>query len=127
MKRLLPALGLVVVMIASWAVALPASKAPENVVLNAATSKRAPVPFPHALHVTAVESCVACHHNHEGLTAKSNVDVKTCASCHLKPEKAGVPNISDMSLTKNAYHINCITCHKEKAKGPTKCNDCHAK
>ena len=32
-----------------------------------------------------------------------------------------------MSLKKNPFHMVCIDCHKEQAKGPTKCDDCHKK
>lgn len=108
------------------AAALWGHHGPDDVVLNAAgaKAKQAPVQFPHALHVKSVESCDTCHHNHEGMTSAANVEVATCASCHLKPEE-GVPGILQAGLRNNPYHIKCISCHREESKGPTACADCH--
>ena len=65
--------------------------------------------------------------------AEKAAEVKPCETCHNTPEKAETPKCSEMSLTKNPYHIACINCHKEElkknaeAKAPTKCTDCHVK
>jgi hypothetical protein len=70
---------------------------------------------------------VACHHTNEGLTADSGGEVEKCTACHLDPEDAATPSCSEMSPKKNPYHLNCMGCHKTEGKGPTKCDDCHAK
>lgn len=109
---------------AAFVAAGVASKAPDSVVLDDAQGKKPPVTFPHKAHMT-VAACEECHHTNKGLTAESTVEVKPCSACHLNPEKPETPSMKEMSLTKNPFHKNCITCHKEKAKGPTKCADCH--
>ncbi|UFS70208.1 cytochrome c family protein [Geomonas sp. RF6] len=45
-----------------------------------------------------------------------------CTSCH-ETEKGG--KIAD--LGKDWAHKTCMGCHKEKGKGPAKCNECHKK
>ncbi|MFP3939963.1 MAG: cytochrome c3 family protein [Thermoanaerobaculia bacterium] len=107
--------------------ALAATQPPDEVVIDEAADKRAPVTFPHATHVDAVDDCTTCHHTSEGLTATSGQEVATCVSCHLDPEEAGTPSMREMSLKKNPLHAGCIDCHKEQAKGPTKCDECHPK
>lgn len=107
--------------------ALAATQPPDEVVIDEAADKRAPVTFPHAKHVETVDDCTACHHTSEGLTATSGQEVATCVSCHLDPEEAGTPGMREMSLKKNPFHAGCIDCHKEQAKGPTKCDECHPK
>jgi hypothetical protein len=98
----------------------------EVMTLDGCGEKKAAVEFPHGAH-QAVTECTTCHHTSEGLTAESDMEVKTCQSCHLNPEAAETPSCSEMSMSKNPYHKLCISCHKEQAKGPTKCNDCHPK
>jgi len=106
---------------------------------------RSPVTFPHSLHFDY--SCKTCHHTWDGLTP-----VKSCATsgCHDqaaipkdKEKKAASPT-PDLRYFREAYHQNCITCHKrletkrrqlEKsgrvlkaplpATGPTGCIGCH--
>ncbi|QXE90065.1 cytochrome c family protein [Geomonas subterranea] len=45
-----------------------------------------------------------------------------CTNCH-ETDKGG--KIAD--LGKDWAHKTCKGCHTEKAKGPTKCNECHKK
>lgn len=96
--------------------------------------KKAAVTFPHAAHFE-IADCTDCHHTKEGLTLANVADmnVQKCGDCHLEPEEDGVPVIMSASSKKNAFHINCISCHKDSKKenaeisAPTKCNDCHPK
>lgn len=97
-----------------------------DIVIDAAADKQAPVTFPHGTHVEVVDDCTTCHHTSEGLTAESDMKVPKCSECHLNPE-GDVPDMAQMSLKKNPLHAGCIDCHKEEAKGPTKCNECHVK
>ncbi|MFO7655415.1 MAG: cytochrome c3 family protein [Candidatus Krumholzibacteriia bacterium] len=135
MRKIVLTLASSAIILSSFLVAF-AQELPETVVLDACADKRAPVTFPHQAHVELTE-CTTCHHTSEGLTAENcaEMEVMTCTSCHLKPEE-GVPDCSSMSLTKNAYHINCVGCHKESIKAapegttvaaPTKCDECHPK
>lgn len=114
---------LVVFAVASMAAVLMAVQIPENITLDKAQAKKPPVIFPHKSHAERI-ACDSCHHTQKGLTAETE-KVETCASCHLDPEKTEIPSMRQMSLTKNPFHILCINCHKQEAKGPTKCAECH--
>jgi hypothetical protein len=113
-------------------IAATAAEAPENVVIDDCVNKKAAVEFPHKAHMEQVE-CVTCHHTQEGLTADSDMEVEACGTCHNEPEDAETPVCSQMSLSKNPFHITCVGCHKEKLAedetfaGPTKCDGCHPK
>jgi Class III cytochrome C family len=102
---------------------------PVTTTINEAAKKQPGVPFPHEKHaLKLVKSCETCHHTNKGLTL-DNADkakVQKCASCHLDP-KGKVPSMRELSLTKNPFHIRCISCHKEQKKGPVSCKDCHVK
>lgn len=129
--------GLVAVAAAAALVAY-AQDLPETITIDACADKKAPVEFPHKAHFELTE-CTTCHHTAEGLTLETaaEIEVKTCASCHVEPEKAETPLCSEKSLKKNPYHITCVGCHKDQKKeakaagkefkGPTKCTACHPK
>ena len=68
------------------------------------------VTFNHKTHSTSTE-CKQCHHNGES-------PVQKCESCHTADSKVS---------KKDAYHKNCVECHKTKGAGPTGCMDCHKK
>lgn len=97
---------------------------PDTMVIDKAADKKPGAPFPHAQHVEAVDTCVECHHTSEGLTLQSAGDVEKCSDCHFEPE-GDVPDMAQMSMKKNPFHMSCMGCHKEVEQGPTKCNDCH--
>lgn len=103
---------------------------PETVTIKAAQKKQPAVTFAHSQHSTKLaKSCDVCHHTQKGLTAAkaTATNVVKCTVCHLDPKKSGVPSMREMSLTKNPFHIRCISCHKEQKKGPTACALCHKK
>ena len=85
-------------------------------------AKFPPVPFTHSVHTEKAKAdCVVCHHKD-----KDPKEPGGCMPCHDRNEvKNGAPPIKD------AYHKNCIDCHKEsvakKVNAPTKCNECHKK
>jgi len=124
--------GLVVFLAAVGMLAFAAGTVPKEVTIDDCQSKQPAVKFSHEAH-TAKTDCVTCHHTQQGLTAEKAAEAKPCETCHNTPEKAETPKCSEMSLTKNPYHIACINCHKEElkknaeAKAPTKCTDCHVK
>jgi hypothetical protein len=70
---------------------------PETITLNA---KMGNVTFPHKKHQEVLKSCKPCHEKAPG-----------------KIEGIG----------KDWAHKTCKGCHTEKAKGPTKCSECHKK
>ncbi|UCG38983.1 MAG: cytochrome c3 family protein [bacterium] len=90
---------------------------PDVIVIDKAQAKKPPVTFPHEVHAGSFD-CVTCHH-----TAKGKDDAESCFNCHGKNPDA--PDPSSMSQKENPFHIRCVGCHKEQAKGPTKCNECH--
>ncbi len=103
---------------------------PAKVSIAAAAKKQPAVAFDHAKHTTLAKTCDTCHHTNKGLTADTDKDVKKCSSCHLNPKDANVPNMAEMSMTKNPFHIRCVGCHKAGVagkKGPAVCKDCHKK
>lgn len=102
---------------------------PDAVVIDDAAKKQLPVPFSHGKHAaTLVKTCDTCHHTQKGLTAEKShaTKVVNCSTCHLDP-KGDVPSMREMSLTKNPFHLVCISCHREEKKGPVVCTGCHRK
>ncbi len=120
------------VLAGSALVAVPASKAPESVTLDDCKAKKSAVAFPHGAHAAKLE-CKTCHHKQPDLKAGASTEVKTCASCHVSPEKAETPKCSEMGAKTNPFHGSCVSCHKEElakqpdTKAPTKCDQCHPK
>ena len=128
MRRLLLSVGLLAVLalVATAGFAVTAAEAPESATLDQCMDKKTAVQFPHAAH-WEVTACTTCHHTQEGLEAGSDMEVQRCVTCHQNPESAETPDCSQMSLSKNPYHISCVGCHKESSAGPTKCDECHPK
>ena len=93
--------------------------APTEVTIDGAMNKKPPVVFPHEAHAKD-NDCTVCHH-----TAKGKDAIQSCFECHGKDPKANDPTVSSAKV--NPFHIKCRGCHKEQAKGPTKCGDCHKK
>ena len=107
---------------------------PENITIKDCATKKAPVEFTHKAHFE-LAACVDCHHTNEGLTVENfaEMEVPTCGSCHIEPEKAETPKCANSSKKTNPFHIQCISCHKEavakdaESTAPTKCKQCHPK
>ena len=124
-----PVLPMMLVLSLAATLALAHHTIPDTVVIDDAAKKQLPVPFTHAKHATTlVKSCDTCHHMQKGLTAEKSHTIKVlnCSVCHLNPPSS-VPSMREMSLTKNPFHIVCISCHKEQKKGPVLCTECHRK
>ena len=61
-------------------------------------------------------SCSDCHHNLE----EGEANPQACGECHeLESQDEDVPSRAD------AFHTQCIDCHKEAEAGPQKCALCH--
>ncbi|GAB1409084.1 hypothetical protein MASR1M90_02380 [Desulfovibrionales bacterium] len=106
-------------------------KAPEGMKTKEKDGKPAPlqkaVPFPHSKHVSV--ECVKCHHKE--LNGNANAPC-TSSGCHDSLEARGKENAKDIKLVENAFHDQCIECHKalkkeNKPTGPTACGKCHTK
>ncbi len=61
-------------------------------------------------------SCSDCHHNLE----EGETDPQACGECH-EPESQD----EDVLSRADAFHTQCIDCHKEGGAGPEKCASCH--
>ncbi len=132
MRKYLPfALAALVILAGSTFIA-GAATPPDKVSIDDCVAKKTAVAFPHGEHAKAHE-CKTCHHTQPALTATSTEKVEACGTCHVAPEKAETPKCSEMSATKNPFHMSCVACHKEElakkadTKAPTKCDQCHPK
>ncbi len=108
---------------------IPLTK-PENKIAIAHTEifgvlERPQVIFEHQKHVDA-------------LVKEGKKDWETCSVCHpvidneLKPTFPKKVDKKDKDSIMNAYHDECMDCHKQKLKegkksGPLVCGDCHSK
>lgn len=118
------------VLVCGASLVFAAQQPPAKVTIDAAAKKQPGVVFDHTKHTTLAKSCEQCHHSNKGLTEANAKDVQKCSACHLNPKDAKVPNMAEMSMTKNPFHTLCIGCHKTGVsgkKGPAVCKDCHKK
>jgi len=99
--------------------------------------ERAPVIFTHEKHVEELggdESCSECHHiysEEEGKLIYEEGEEVGCTECHGFKDEKREDGGKTPSLM-NAYHINCVGCHRKLAKenkktGPATCGECHIK
>jgi hypothetical protein len=65
----------------------------------------------------AILKCDYCHQTLE----KGQNWPKSCLDCHDKAD------LEDSKILKksDAFHAQCVECHKEVGSGPTDCNSCH--
>jgi hypothetical protein len=84
---------------------------PDQVTVTKTGEKKSAVTFSHVEHAKSID-CLDCHHE-----SKTKEEIKKCVECHGKD--ANAPS------GKDAFHDQCQGCHKEQAKGPTKCKECH--
>jgi len=89
----------------------------ETCVLGSLTNIYQPVTFSHETHTYFVDSCAMCHHH------SPPDQTPPCRGCHGAQAK-----LKDLEMPglKDAYHGQCISCHKELG-APTGCTECHAK
>jgi hypothetical protein len=77
-----------------------------------------PVAFSHEAHTLMAEDCATCHHHSEAGQTPS------CNECHGASSGS---KESDIPELKDAYHRQCMGCHREMDMGPTGCAECHTK
>ena len=96
-------------------------KAPEEPLRLMYTVAAGNVLFNHKVHSFEEGyglSCEDCHH--ELLDGESDVPLQ-CGECHDPTEgDEEVPKRAD------AFHFQCINCHKDFEAGPVECTGCHA-
>jgi len=91
----------------------------EIMTLKAEGGQATAVTFKHQAH--AMERglpCTSCHHN------MAEVGTPACASCHKLVQEG------EARALEQAYHDQCIGCHKSPPPGktpPTECEQCHPK
>lgn len=78
--------------------------------------------FDHDQHNTKakITECARCHHdgkNGKIIPGQSSEGIP-CSDCHAVEAR------KTTSLV-NAYHQQCIRCHKTSGRGPTNCGGCH--
>ena len=77
--------------------------------------------FNHKIH-TAAEgyglSCGECHHT---LSEDEYENAESCSECHELDE-----GDEEMPKRADAFHLQCINCHKDYEAGPVVCRGCHA-
>lgn len=88
---------------------------PESVELGHLAKKYAPVEFDHSSHSEALKFCTDCHHRNTKFEK-----IQACRVCHHPSPEAD----NGMAL-EEAYHRQCIDCHKKMDEGPQECSDCH--
>jgi c(7)-type cytochrome triheme protein len=92
--------------------------------------KRPPVTFPHNLHTEKGLSCKDCHHLYEkgenvldeSKLVEGNKEIQ-CSACHGPKSRLNL---------EQAYHGQCIGCHKKPMKDqkktpPRYCGGCHVR
>jgi hypothetical protein len=99
-------------------------KAPEGMKTKKGKLQKS-VAFPHSKHASV--ECKECHHTME---ADGAVKQCTSAGCHDSLEFRDKDNAKEVKLVENAFHTQCMDCHKalkkeKKPTGPTACGKCH--
>ncbi|WP_052507535.1 acidic tetraheme cytochrome c3 TmcA [Desulfonatronovibrio magnus] len=85
--------------------------------------KRGPVIFDHDEH-SLFYDCERCHHEYDEdgklLEGVASIDLR-CSDCHTLE---GEGNILPL---RQAYHVQCKSCHIEERSGPFTCAECHVR
>lgn len=130
------AFALLVVGVICYSVPAKAPEQPLRVMFHSVAGR---VFFDHQTHLGEGGygiSCQDCHHHPAG-----GSDTRGCGVCHvLTPEgeestpsacldchEADADEIKESKMTKraDAFHAQCINCHKEYDAGPVECSGCH--
>jgi hypothetical protein len=113
------------------------AKAPAEPIRMMYKTSAGKVLFGHKTHASSSGfgvACADCHHHPEGddsatmgcgdCHGASGAEAKaleTCAQCHEPDEYEGY----EMMNRTDAFHGQCIGCHKEYEAGPVECSECH--
>ena len=122
-KELRMAYGIAIVLFIVGVVGYAAfpAKTPDRPIRLMFKSINGKVLFDHKTHTAATGyglSCRDCHHNLE----EGETQAPACIECHeLKSEDPEIPKRAD------AFHLQCIRCHKQFEAGPQACESCHVR
>ena len=113
---------------------------PERPVRLAYQTKAGKVIFDHKTHLSKTGyglDCGDCHH-HTGEGEAETEDHGSCGDCHVKPVEAQMVSqtcnechdpedydLEELTARADAFHSQCITCHKDFEAGPVECAACH--
>ena len=130
----LAAILLVVSVISYAAAPVKTPDEPVRIMFNVVAGN---VLFDHKTHTDSSGyglSCKDCHHHPE----EDDTDLRACGDCHRLPEKDEAVQEactdchdpdeiegSEMMKRPDAFHAQCIDCHKEAESGPQDCGLCH--
>jgi hypothetical protein len=92
----------------------------DSPIIKAREDHYGPVRFMHSKHAASIQDCAVCHHVRPADPAAP--ETARCSACHQDSFREDHP---DRIGLKAAYHLNCIECHKQQAKGPVDCLGCH--
>lgn len=110
-------------------------KAPEEPLRIAFQCTAGKVMYDHKTHTAESGygiACSDCHHHPQG-----DQDTRACGQCHQIPADGAVPAAcndchapdeiagSEMMKASDAFHSQCIGCHKKMDAGPQECASCH--
>ncbi|MFZ0612638.1 MAG: cytochrome c3 family protein [Desulfobacterales bacterium] len=131
------AITLLVVGIASYAYTAFSAKPPNEPIRILYKTTAGKVLFDHKTHLSESGygvACYDCHHH----PPEDESALKACSTCHpAEPAEGAVPesclechDAGDVEGTEvvkrvDAYHTQCIECHKSVGAGPVDCNSCH--
>ena len=77
--------------------------------------------FNHKIHTVEEGYALSCGDCHHTLSEDEYADAQSCSECHDPAEgDEEIPKRAD------AFHLQCIDCHKDFEAGPTECTGCHA-
>jgi hypothetical protein len=65
----------------------------------------------------------ACNDCHQKTEDGSTPEV--CSECHEPDETEGQQKTMNFQKRSDAFHTQCVNCHKEYGKGPIECSSCH--
>jgi hypothetical protein len=133
--RIAYGLALILFIVGVLSYAAFSAKAPEVPIRKMYKTTAGKVLFNHKTHAASSGSGVACqdcHHHPEGDDsamracgdchgADKKAALQTCAQCHEGEEIEG----TDVMNKTDAFHSQCIKCHKEFEAGPVECSECH--
>ena len=122
-KELMLAYGVAVVLLVIGAISYAAfplkePREPLRLMFEVAAGN---VLFNHKIHTVEEGyglSCGDCHHT---LSEDEYADAQSCSECHELDE-----GDEEMPKRADAFHLQCINCHKDYEAGPIECTGCHA-
>jgi len=96
------------------------NQAPKRPLRIAFQSVAGKVMFDHDGHHSAAGYGLACGECHHTLAPDEYDQAGSCIECHaLESDDEDMPNRAD------AFHEQCIACHREYGAGPIDCAECH--